>query len=299
MTKRSIATFSALAVAALAGTAFAGTPVVRDNKTAKEVKEIVKESCITGDLGVDFTSNYISRGIPQENQGVIGQPYLDLYFKLYEGSGALTKVSLNLGAWSSIHSHKNALNGPTTTGWYEFDYSAGFTFQFGNFSVTPSFLAILSPSDVFADNYNAQVTLAYDDSEALGNFALHPHVTVLFELEGKAGSGPDTGVYYEIGIAPSFKIGEGTLSIPVNLGLGSDGFYGSAGGGDDTYGYFSAGLALEWPLHFLPECLGQWSLKAQATYYNLGDNAAASGVPFVTDGDHDQYAFGGGFVVRF
>jgi hypothetical protein len=295
MTKR-IVTFSALAAAALTGSAFAGKAVV-DHKTTKE---IVKESCITGDLGVDFTSNYISRGIPQENQGFIAQPYADLYFKLYEGSGALSKLSLNLGVWSSIHGHRNqaSAGGGSVRSWYEFDYSVGLTFQFGNLSVTPSFLAILSPNDTFADNYNAQITIAYDDSELLGAFALHPHLTVLAELEGKAGSGPDTGIYYEIGIAPSVKVGEGTLSFPINVGLGSDGFYGTVNG-DDTYGYFSAGLALEWPLNFVPECLGSWALKANATYYNLGDNAAAAGTPFVIDGDHDQYAFGGGIVVRF
>jgi hypothetical protein len=164
--------------------------------------------------------------------------------------------------------------------------------------VTPSFLALLSPNDVFANSYNANLNFAYDDSEALGAFALHPHVTVLFELEGKAGSGTDSGVYYEIGIAPSVKVGEGTLSFPVNLGLGSDGFYGGVNS-DDTYGYVSAGLALEYPLHFLPECLGQWAVKAQATYYNLGDNAANSGNPLVTDGEENQYSFGGGIVVRF
>jgi len=298
MTKSSIVTLSALAAAAFAGTAFAGTTVVRESKTTKEV---VKESCITGDLGVDFTSNYISRGVPQENQGFIAQPYLDLYFKLYEGSGALSKVTLNLGAWSSIHDHRNPLTTGTTREWYEFDYSAGLTFQFGNLSVTPSFVALLSPNDVFATSYNAQLALAYDDSSAMGAFALHPHITILGEIEGKAGTGPETGFYYEIGIAPSVKVGDGTLSFPLTVGLGSDGFYGNPAGlgGDDTYGYFSAGLNLEYPLHFIPECLGAWSVKAQATYYNLGDNAAASGNPLVTHGEKDQYSFGGGLVVRF
>ncbi len=298
MTKSSIVTLSAFAAAAFAGTAFAGTTVA---PAAKTTKEVVKESCITGDLGVDFTSNYISRGIPQENQGFIAQPYLDLYFKLYEGSGALTKVTANLGLWSSIQTHRNPLADTNVREWYEFDYSAGLTFQFGNFSVTPAFVALLSPNDVFATSYNAQVTLAYDDSSALGAFALHPHVTVLGEIDGKAGSGPDTGFYYEIGVAPSVKVGEGTLSFPLTVGLGSNGFYGDSTGlgGDDTYGYFSAGVNLEYPLHFIPECLGAWAVKAQATYYNLGDNAAASGNPLVTHGEKDQYSFGGGLVVRF
>ncbi len=301
MTKRTIATLSAFAAAAFIGSsAYAGTPVkAKDNKAPKEV---VKESCITGDLGVDFTSNYISRGVPQENQSLIAQPYLDLYFKIYEGSGALTKATVNLSAWSSVQNHRSVFSGPTTSQWYEFDYSAGVTLQFGKFSITPSFLAILSPSDVFADNYNANINLAYDDGDLLGAFALHPHATVMFELDGKAGTGADKGVYYELGIAPGFQAGPAAISIPITVGLGSSGFYGSpvTGGGNEAFGYFSAGLAAELPLHFLPECLGQWALKANATYYRLGDNTAASGVTnAVTNGDKDQWGFGGGLVVRF
>lgn len=298
MTKRTIATLSAFAAAAFIGSsAYAGTPVkATDSKTTKEV---VKESCITGDLGVDFTSNYISRGVPRENQGVIAQPYTDLYFKIYEGSGALTKATVNLSAWSSVHSHKSGAGASTTTSWYEFDYAAGITLQFGKLSITPSFIAILSPNDTFADNYNANINIAYDDSDLLGAFALHPHVTVMFELQGKAGTGTEEGIYYEVGIAPSFQAGPATISLPINVGLGSNGFYGNpiTGTGDDTFGFVSAGVAAELPLHSLPECLGQWALKANATYYYLGDNTSA--VTSVIDGDENQWSFGGGLVVRF
>ena len=297
MTKRTIATLSAFAAAAFIGSsAYAGTPVkATDSKTTKEV---VKESCITGDLGVDFTSNYISRGVPQENQGVIAQPYTDLYFKIYEGSGALTKATINLSAWSSVHDHK-AVSTPTTSSWFEFDYAAGITLQFGKLSITPSFIAILSPNNAFADNYNANINISYDDSDLLGAFALHPHVTVLFELEGKAGTGAEEGIYYEVGIAPSFQAGPATISLPINVGLGSNGFYGNpvTGTGDDTFGFFSAGVAAELPLHFLPECLGQWALKANATYYKLGDNTSI--VNNATGGNETQWSFGGGVVVRF
>jgi len=297
MTKNTIATLSAFAAAAFIGSsAYAGTPVkAKDNKAPKEV---AKESCITGDLGVDFTSNYISRGVPQENQGVIAQPYVDLYFKIYEGSGALTKATVNLSTWSSVHDHNHFA--ATTSAWYEFDYAAGITLQFGKLSITPSFLAILSPNDAFADNYNANINIAYDDSDLLGKFALHPHATVMFEIDGKAGTGDEEGVYYEFGIAPGFQAGPVAISIPINLGLGSSGFYGDPRGknrGDDTFGYFSAGVAAEYPLHFLPECLGQWALKANATYYRLGDNT--SEVRSVVDGDQNQWSFGGGVVVRF
>jgi len=124
---------------------------------------------------------------------------------------------------------------------------------------------------------------------------------VMFELEGKAGSGSDEGVYYEIGIAPGFQAGAAAISFPINVGFGSSGFYGdpTGAGDDDGFGFVSAGIAMEYPLAFMPECMGSWALKANATYYHLGDNAALSGTPFVTDGDEDQFSFGGGLVVRF
>ena len=301
MTKRNIVSISAFAAAAFLGTtAFAGTVV--KTKASKAPVEVAKESCITGDIGVDFTSNYISRGVPQENQGVIAQPYTDLYFRIYEGSGALTKVTANLSAWSSVHTHRSPFAGPTTREWYEFDYSAGLTFQFGKLSVTPSFLALLSPNGSFGDNYNFNLNLAYDDSEALGAFALHPHITFLQEIQGKAGTGTDKGQYYEIGIAPSYVTGAVTLSLPITAGFGTSNFYGSPTGvgGDDTFGYISAGIAAEYALGFVPQCLGAWAVKANVTYTHLGDNAADSGIANgVTDGDKNQWGFGGGLVVRF
>lgn len=298
MTKRSIATFSAIAAASFIGAnAFAGTTT-----PSKAVKEVVKEeSCITGDIGFDITSQYITRGLVQENQGAIVQPYFDLYFRLYEGSGALSKVSLNLGTWSSVHSHKHPASGSTTSAWYEFDYSVGATFEFGKLSVTPSLFTFLSPSDVFADSYNININVSYDDSDLLGAFALHPHAAVLFELEGKAGSGADEGVYYEFGIAPGFQAGPVSISLPITVGLGSHGFYGdpTGTGDDDLFGFVSAGIAAEYPITCIPECYGTWALKANVTYYHLGDNAALASVPAVNDGDDNQIVFGGGMVVRF
>lgn len=306
MTKRNIVSISAFAAAAFLGTtAFAGT--VDKSKASKAPVEVAKESCITGDIGVDFTTNYISRGVPQENQGVIAQPYSDLYFRIYEGSGALSKVTANLSTWSSIHTHRSPFAGPTTREWYEFDYMAGLTFQFGKLSVTPSFLALLSPNGSFGDNYNFNLALSYDDSEALGAYALHPHVTFLHEIQGKAGTGTSRGQYYEIGIAPSYATGALTLSLPITAGFGSSGFYGSPiGGGDDNFGFLSVAIAGEYALGFVPECLGAWALKANVTYYHLGlndnsrANTAESGiVNGVTNGNEDQWGFGGGLVVRF
>ena len=100
ITKLGVLSTSILAIPAIsfAGTASAG----KDYKDHKPVIEKCKESCITGDIGLDVYSKYIFHGLTLENQGAILQPYADIYFKLYSGEGALTDVSLNLGIWNSF-----------------------------------------------------------------------------------------------------------------------------------------------------------------------------------------------------
>ena len=68
MTKHSIAKLGILTTAILAMPAigFAGTP----SKEMKAVVEKCKESCITGDLGINVVSQYVTRGVVLENQEI-------------------------------------------------------------------------------------------------------------------------------------------------------------------------------------------------------------------------------------
>ena len=122
----------------------------KDVKETKEVKEQIKESCITGDLGVTFTNEYISRGLVQVNQGVIAQPYLDLYFKVYEGTGFINKVTINFSLWTSIDSHVEAPgNESTVRNWEEFDWDPGIAITFAkNFTLTTSYYEFDKPGAV-------------------------------------------------------------------------------------------------------------------------------------------------------
>jgi hypothetical protein len=299
MTKHSIAAFCALTLAAFgfASSGFAAGSLTADDgkdvKETKDVKEQVKESCITGDLGVTFVSAYISRGLVLENQGVIAQPYLDLYFKLYEGTGFINKVQLNLGLWSSIHSHPQPDGSTDTTrNWYEFDYTPGIAVTFAkNFTFTASYFEFDSPASSFDTARSLNFNLAYDDTDLLGKFALHPHVTYLREITapGFAGMAPN-GNYYEIGVAPGFSVGPVTFTIPLTVGLGSENFY-----LDSTYGYFAAGLQLSIPLSFIPECYGKWSFSGGYTYYNLADTVADA----TNTGHRSQHVFQGAIGLTF
>jgi hypothetical protein len=345
MTKQSIAKFCVLAgMIAIPAISFAGT----EAKVSKEIVEKAKESCITGDLGINVVSLYVSRGVIFEDQGGIIQPYADLYFKLYEGDGFLNKVSLNLGIWNSFQSRKtdaglgegfpggdSTQRNSTTRGWYEFDFTAGISFTFAkNWTFTPSYYTFLSPNDGFSTFQGLNLKLAYDTTDLIG-FNLGIYAQVLFELENKAGTGADEGIYYEVGIAPSFPVGPVTLTFPITAGFGSNDFYGSAHTkhltnaellGEDTaeelglddddfsgvdevtiddesFGFVSAGVTVSYNLPFISECYGTWTLTAGYTFYYLGDgtsdfNTAERGGA-VRDFSEHEHVFSGGLMVAF
>jgi hypothetical protein len=296
MTKYSIAAVCALVLGGFASSSLAGDePSGKDSKD-KVVKELPKETCITGDLGVTMPTEYISRGLVLENQGVIAQPYLDLYFKLYEGTGFINKVTFNLGLWSDINSHVQN-QATTVRNWYEFDYTAGFTVTMAkNFSATISYFEFDSPSSNFDTARSINLNLAYDDTDLLGAFAIHPHVTILAELNSTGFAGLDGhGYYFEAGIAPSYTIGKGstypvTLSAPLTVGLGDKRFYDG-----DTFGYFAAGAQISVPLAFIPSCYGAWTFSGGYTWYHLGDKVADA----TATGHEDQHVLQGAIGLTF
>ncbi len=299
-----------VAALCLSTSAFAGT----QGKEMKSVVEKVKESCITGDLGINVVSQYVSRGVIFENQAGIIQPYADLYFKLYSGDGFLNSISLNLGIWNSFHSRKtdaglvNGAGNSSTRSWYEFDFTAGLAFTFAKyFTFTPSYYTFLSPNDGFSTFQGANFALAMDTTDLIG-INLAPKVQVLWELENKAGTGSDEGIYYEVSIAPSFPVGPVTLTVPIVAGFGSDDFYGSLNQStglieDESFGYLSAGLIASYKLGFINECYGDWTVSAGYTYYYLGDgtkdfNTAPRGGAVRDDNEH-EHVFSGGLMVAF
>jgi len=290
----------ALAGSVLPASVFAGTSVV-SGKESKAVVEETHQSAITGDLGVNLVSQYVSRGLVKENQGVIAQPYVDLYFNLYEGDAFVNKVSLVLGVWSSLHS-ANTQQGlaeghpgrSTTSAWYEFDYTPGIAVTFArNFTLTSSYFEFDSPNGAFDPQRSVNFRLDYNDADALGAFALHPHVTYLRELDGKTGTGDRRGNYYEAGIAPGLPVGPLTVTVPVTAGFGSNGFYAT----NQSFGFFSAGVNASVPLSFIPAAYGTWTANAGATYYYLHGSLAAAND--IQSNDHNDFVFNGGIGMAF
>lgn len=304
LTLSNIKKFGAVAVTAAGllatSISYAGTEVA----ASKNVVEETKKSFITGDLGVTVVSEYISRGLVLENQGAIAQPYLDIYFKMYEGTGFINSVTAQLGFWSSIHSHVQPQGSTDTTrNWYEFDWTPTISVAFAkNFTFSLAYLEFDSPASAFDTARSINGTLSYNDSDLLGAFALHPHVSVLRELAAPGFAGlSGQGWYYEVGVAPSYTVASKstypvTFTVPVTAGFGSHHFY--AGNG---FGYVSTGLNASVPLAFIPSGYGTWTATAGYTYYYLGTNASN-----ITDAEgrnaissRDQHVFSGAIGMTF
>jgi hypothetical protein len=242
--------------------------------------------------GVDWTSAYFFRGIKQETDDLILQPYGELTLRLVENAGALTSLSLTGGIWNSLHSGATGSDSPTASDpklWYELDgYFKLSAVLVEDWTASVVYTAYLSPNNVFNSVQEIAVGLAYNDAKLFGPFALNPSVLIAFELDGQADAGTDKGIYAQIGIAPAYTFLADsayplTLAVPLAVGLSLSDYYAFGTGSDDTFGYFSAGAILSVPLAFIPPEFGKWVVKSGVQVLFLGDNLKA-----VNDGDEVQ-----------
>jgi hypothetical protein len=311
MPKNHYLTIAAAALLGLSGfsTAFAGTETAApDGKEAKTPVAPCPVTYITGDFGVTFVSEYDSRGIPQPEQwkGVIAQPYLDLYIKLWSGdpnSWLINSVSAQLSFWSDVGSnHATATNLTGARDWEEFDWDPGVSVTFAQkFTLLVQYFEFDSPAGAFDTARSIDANLTYDDSALLGAFSLHPHVTVLWELgaPGFAGLRPH-GWYYEFGIAPSYTFLPKsnypiTVALPNTVGLGDDGgFY-----GNNTFGYYQVGPSISVPLAFIPSGFGSWTVTAAYTYEYAGTTVREFGASVGATGANSRHIFSGAIGCTF
>ena len=287
------------AVLALVGMALA-TPVLAHDEDADEVGQAAgpNQGNVSLESGVEFTNAYYFRGIIQENQGFITQPYATVSFALFEGDGdgLINSLGLFMGIWNSFHDGPSGSGGPNTDpkSWYESDLYTGVTVGLpANFEGTFTYTWYTSPNDVFLTVHEAMIGLNYDDSElwtfvGLDGMALSPSISVAFETQNTA-FGPDEGVYLELGIEPSVNpftngpINQLSVSFPVTLGLGLSDYYElvtvnpdlTTSRADDEFGYLKAGVAAALPLP-IPAEFGSWTLSAGVHLLFLGDNLEAA-----------------------
>jgi Bacterial protein of unknown function (Gcw_chp) len=226
---------------------------------------------VTLTVGADFPTAYMFRGIFQEDQGFIMQPFVDV------GIAAAPGLTINAGLWNSVHSGPSGSDNEDGRGaWYELDFYASATFQVGKVKPGVLYTSYTSPNDAFNTVQEIAAVLAFDDS---GNkVPLNPKAILAFELDGQGDGGSSKGTYLELGVRPVFPLAAHdryplTLAVPAKFGLSLNDYY---EGPDDSdgFGYFDLGGILSVPLAFM-NGKTTWEIHGGVDILWLGDNMKA------------------------
>jgi hypothetical protein len=257
-------------------------------------------SRFSGSMGVDFTNAYIFRGIVQEDQGFIAQPWAELDYNLYSSeTGFIRDVTIGAGVWNSFQSEETLANSSPTwlyeTDWYPVVY---LTLPAG-FSLSTIYYFYTSPNDAFSTVQELNLKLKYDDSEALGRFAMAPFVNLAIETH-RTSFAPNEGVGVQLCVEPTLYSFEHdrypvTFTFPMELGLAIDDYYEDATGSENVFGYFTWGVKASVPLAFMPKEPGAWSFGVAAKGYAFSSDLANA----ANDGDDLQDQVVGSLGVSF
>ncbi|MBI3126634.1 MAG: hypothetical protein HYZ11_03415 [Candidatus Tectomicrobia bacterium] len=254
---------SFLAVAAFAALVASGEGLAPSPARAAEEKPPLFS--LSG--GIDFPTAYFFRGIQQQDEGVIYQPYANLYWNAYKGKDF--SITPWAGVWNSIHEEKGAGNKKH----YEIDYLAGVDFGVGPLTIGAGYTLYHYPSDVFEDIHEVQLKFTFDDGDLIKMtrfpFKLSPYVMFAWETKDKGGT---EDAYWEIGLRPSFegKIGAVpfTFGVPVTVGFSGDDYYFKKNGKEANLGFVSVAATASIPLP-MPKEAGSWSLGLKVEYLYL------------------------------
>ena len=254
----------------------------------------VNDGRIAFTTGIDFSHAYFFRGIRQEREGFIIQPYADLAVDVYsnpDGRG-LTGAVFTLGQWNSLHTGPTGADGPSqhVGAWYESDFFTGLTLVIDNWEAGVTYTSYLSPNHTFGTTQEVAFSVGMDDSALLEAFALSPHAVLAIETAGGADGGGGKGVYLEIGVEPGTELVEEVVSVsfPVTFGFSLSNYYenglppGSPRHMNDRFGFFGVGAVAAAPLP-VAESLGAWELAGGVQVLALGEY-----VESLNDGDQFQ-----------
>jgi hypothetical protein len=194
-------------------------------------------SGVSGELGFDVIAGYMFRGSLLDTN-LAYQPSLSLSIP-FDASGVGAESAALQFATTQAFNQSGA-----NQGWFRSEVDIGVSFSRAGFTLTPSYQLFNSPSGQFQSAQGVNVKLEFDDSTLTGLPALKPYASVFKGTQGNAANGTDTGLYYEIGVAPSTKIGSTTFSLPVAAGFGARNYYAQ----DQRHGFTSVGLTASTPI---------------------------------------------------
>jgi hypothetical protein len=240
-----------IALALTAGTAIAGTETV----AAPAPVEPAEDGCISAVLTLAANSHFISYGNDVWNDGSslsnLGfNPSLEFSIDLP------ADFTLTLGTWWDVNDGKDTgIDSAIGGNIQEIDLWTGLSYTIDKFTIGATYQAWI---------YGSRTEDIIDVKVAYDTF-LSPSLT-LHNRINEGASGGDNGSILVAGLSHTFELGPVSLSTPVNFAYNFDsGFHGPTS--DNGYGYTSVGLQAAYPLEFLGDCYGEWSLISGLTYY--------------------------------
>lgn len=292
---------------ATATTALAGSA---KEMLAKSVIEPEPESRVHVLVNVDVSNAYITpRGLNVENQGVVFQPLVLIFWNLYNNpDGFINDVTLTTGVWNSIHTRQS---GADPSHWNEIDPIGGLTVKFAKaLSLDVFWSAFQSQTDSYDTSNNLSVKLTWND-QFFKNFSINPYVEYWHEISDKATvvfnpATSDESYYFSIGINPTLKFDTFplTFSLPTFVNICGDDFYqrfdGTSGG--SGLAVFSTAFKVSTPLSFIPKGYGNWTAYAMVQYYHLENDGVLDGNQVLgadASREEDLLQFRGGISIFF
>jgi hypothetical protein len=248
-----------VAIALTAGTAIAGTETVAPAPVAP-----AEEDCISGVLTLAGNSHFISYGRDVWADGSslnqLGfNPSLEFSFKLPEN------FVLTAGTWWDVNTKApQGFDAPLGAKIQEIDLWTGLAWTYDKFTIGGTYQGWIYGGST---EQIADLKLSYD-------CLLSPSLTWHNRLTEGA-SGGDTGSMLVLGLSHTFELGPVSLSTPVNFAYVLSEDYNRSqafGGSGNDYAYTSVGLQAAYPLEFLGDCYGEWSLISGLTYYWTSGN---------------------------
>ncbi len=192
-------------------------------------------------------------------------------------------AAVNFGVWNSLHTGSSGSDGPSEKLHYELDFYTTLSLGFGGgVSLGTTYTAYTSPNNMF----QSVKELSFKVSKA---HMLAPYGVLAFELGGDESGqadggqfiGGSPGTYLELGVGPSWPLGDGvaTLAVPVKMGLSLGDYYERLDENgvltDDGFGFFDIGGLVTFPISGVSSNYGAWNFHAGLDFLMLGDTNQA------------------------
>lgn len=231
--------------------------------------------------GFDFASAYYFRGYLQADHGPILQPYLNIFTMKTVHEDLVIRPYVSM--FNSTHFAPNNRMADMSdvmvgavTNWNGFLIDSRYAY----YTMSP---LMRTPVHEIGAKVSYDVLSLWEGNDALKPFSLKPFVGVYGEFIPEQGQNQ---LFANVGFEPNWRFDMlGTkvgLGLPIDWGLGGNGYYFNSDGSNAALGYFSTALTASVAIP-VPEQYGKWFLNASVQYLHL----AADSVQVAGEGRDD------------